>query len=105
MKILVWKAYGEIGTYSAESIEDIEKIISCIGDVFKHWKDIELEEELLKVVESVKLFFAETKASDPKYIRSLRNNLVWFLEDKGLTCCHDCDDFELFRFQEVKQID
>lgn len=105
MNILIWKSYGECDVYLAESVEDIEKIISRIDDVFKHWKDAELESELGKVVESVKSYSVEVKDSELKYIKRLKNNLIWFLEDKGLTRCCDCDDFELFKFQEAKQID
>lgn len=105
MNILVWKGFGEIDVFSAESVQDIEKIIERVSGIFEYWKDEETLHTLLTLIEKVKKHSVEVNDSELGLAKRLRNNLFNFLLSRNLTQAYDVDEFEYFSFEEVKQID
>lgn len=103
MKILVWKSYGEIGVFSADTTEDVEKIIENVFDIFKSWGDTGSVEKLNTLICKVNTY--SKNEVDSVKARRLRNNLFNFLQGMNLTSAYDVEDFEYFYFQEVKQIE
>lgn len=105
MNILVWKSWGEIDVFSAESVQDIEKIIGRVSDIFEYWKDEETYNALLTLIEKVKKHSIEVNDSELCLAKRLRNNLFNFLQNRNLTHAYDVDELEYFSFQEIRQID
>lgn len=105
MNILVWKGYGNIEVFSAESVKDVEKIIELVTDIFEYWKDEETSRKLFTLVEKVKEYSAEVNDSELGLAKRLRNSLYKFLYNRNLTQSYDVDEFEYFFFHEVKKID
>lgn len=105
MNILVWKGFGDIDVFSAESVQDIEKIIGRVTDIFEYWGDYKTSSELAAFIEKVKKHSIEVNDSELGLAKRLRNNLFNFLQNRNLTSAYDVDEFEYFYFREVKQID
>lgn len=103
--ILVWKGYGEIDVYSANTVDEVSKIISRVSDIFKYWNDNETVEELNTLIDKVRKYSVENNDSELGLAKRLRNNLHRFLDNRNLTNAYDVEEFEYFYFQEVKQID
>lgn len=94
MQILIWKAYGEIDVYCAETAKQLESILSDVIDCVKYVtspEDIPIIEEFKQKIE----FSIETKklAAARCFMRDL-------VEEFNMVGSHE--SFEYFYFDKVK---
>lgn len=86
MQILIWKSYGDIRVYCAESKEQLSNIADKVYSIVKDWQIME---------EDYDFNLEYNNAVAQKKARSFLKN---FVDDY----CNDSDSFEQFYFDTVR---
>lgn len=88
MNIFIWQSYGNVNAYRAETVGDLNVVISLIQTAIAMWGKDEAFERMLRSVQ----VFASTNRVD-----RARRELVSFVQQH----CSDTDAFELFETTKV----
>lgn len=94
MQILIWKAYGDIDVYCAETPAQLESILSDVIDCVKYVTSSEDIPLINEYIDSIKTSIDNNHLLSTK---KLINNLI---EEYSLVGNHD--SFEYFYFDKVK---
>jgi hypothetical protein len=90
MKVLVWKSYGDIAVYAADTVQQCRHIAGEVIDVIEAWCWQELDNDIEAFRRKL------NQELSPADIRRLIRNLV-------ADVCDDTEDFEDFMFIEMVQ--
>ncbi len=89
MNIFIWQSYGNVNAYKAETVGDLNVVISLIQGAIAMWgKDTQFNQALRNITA-----FANTNRID-----RARRELVLFVKQH----CRETDAFELFEITRVQ---
>lgn len=98
MKVLVWRGYGVVDVYAADTLNQLIKILDDVYIIMRSWNYPNITKDVDNTNGVIEEYLKTTKDELPRQLIKVRNSIRNLVERN----CEGDDSFEHFSFDDVK---